>query len=114
MKTLEQTSTLHKVLENSKPAEPIFLIRLFNKQAANFEKARFGWMALFLTFQSCLGSVTCMYLSQSEASIFLLAICAAITMGSNAMFIALAPPKVCLGAFYTSVILNTALLVTNL
>lgn len=114
MKTIEQNTSIGKILANSKPVEPILLIRIFNRQALNFEKARFGWMAILLTFQSCLGAVACMYLSQTEANLLLLALCAAVTMGSNALFIALAKPKVCLAAFYFSVIINTALLLTNL
>ncbi|MBL7930492.1 MAG: hypothetical protein JNL60_01235 [Bacteroidia bacterium] len=103
-----------KRLQNNKTAEAIYPIRLFNKQAENFEKTRFGWMAILITFQSCLGSVACMFISQSEASVWMLATCAAVTMGSNALFIALAKPKVCLAGFYISVILNTAFLLLNI
>jgi hypothetical protein len=114
METIEQTRTMTKLVEKRKVAPAIYPIRLFNTQAENFENARFGWMAILLTFQSCLGAIACMYISQSNSSIVLLAICAAITMGSNALFIALAKPKVCLGGFYISVILNTLFLLASL
>lgn len=110
METIEQTRPVTRHVQREKVAEPIYLIRAFNKQAENFEKSRFGWMAMLLTFQSCLGAIACMYISQAQASVVLLAICAAITMGSNALFIALAKPKVCLAGFYISVILNTIFL----
>lgn len=113
METLEQKRPLVRPLQH-RNAEPIYLIRAFNKQAENFERSRFGWMAILITFQSCLGSVACMYISQSNASVFILGLCAAVTMGCNALFIALAKPKVCLAAFYTSVILNSLLLIMNL
>ncbi len=123
METIEQTSpvtrnaqqaTAKERIQNTRVAEPIYLIRMFNKQADNFEKARFGWMAMLLTFQSCLGAVACMYISQAGASVVELAVCAAITMGSNALFIALAKPKVCLTGFYISVILNIIFILMTL
>lgn len=86
----------------------------FSRQAAAFEASRYGWMAILMTAQSCLGSIACMFILYSGGSDFMLAACAALTMGSNAMFIALAPPKVCLMAFYLSVISNLAFILLNL
>ncbi len=77
----------------------------FNEQAIKFEKARFFWMALYITAQSCLGSVACGFILQNNANAFMLGTCAAITMASNAVFIALGPPKLCLTVVYLSFIL---------
>lgn len=86
----------------------------FNKQANQFEKARFGWMAILLTAQSCLGSIACGFILKNDANILWLCICAAITMGCNAMLIALAPPKVCLAVFYLSLVVNTVFILFNI
>lgn len=83
-------------------------------QERAFEKARFGWMAILLTIQSCLGAIACMFVSLDGSSITLLAIGAAVTMGSNALFIALASPRLCLFGFYLSIILNTALIIVTM
>lgn len=114
METFEQTISMKRVKEKNKTAEAIYPIRLFNRQAENFEKSRFGWMAILITFQSCLGSVACMFISKADAPVWMLATCAAVTMGSNALFIGLAKPKVCLAGFYMSVILNTTFLLLTL
>lgn len=86
----------------------------FVKQTQNFENARFGWMAFMITAQSCLGSIACGYILQNHASIVMLGICAAITMGCNALLIALASPKVCLIGFYLSIVLNTFFILVNI
>jgi len=86
----------------------------FSKQAQSFEDARFGWMAFMITAQSCLGSIACGYILQNHASIVMLGICAAITMGCNALLIALASPKVCLIGFYLSIVLNTFFILVNI
>ncbi|WP_317900059.1 hypothetical protein [Aurantibacillus circumpalustris] len=86
----------------------------FDKQAINFENARFGWMAILITAQSCLGSVACGFILKNNANIIFLCTCAAITMGCNALLIALAPPKVSLISVYLSVILNALFILFNL
>ncbi len=86
----------------------------FNEQAIKFEKARFFWMALYITAQSCLGSVACGFILQNNANEFMLGICAAVTMGSNAVFIALGPPKLCLTVVYLSFIINTIFILINI
>ncbi|MGM0478514.1 MAG: hypothetical protein ACQERC_04755 [Bacteroidota bacterium] len=83
------------------------------KQEEWFEEARFGAMTLMITFQSCLGSVAAMYALKLD-NVLILAIVAALTMASNAMFIAQAEAKYCLYAFYTSIVVNTLLLITTL
>jgi hypothetical protein len=85
----------------------------FTKQAAAFEANRFGWMALMIMVQSCVGSIACMYILRSGAGDLMLASCAAITMGANAALIAQANAKICLAAFYLSVIANTIFIVLN-
>lgn len=87
-------------------------ISWFNNQAAKFEENRYGAMAIMLTFQSCLGSVAAMF-SLKLDSYVLLAFCAMFTMGANAALIALAPPKWCLSAFYSSVIISAIIILIN-
>jgi len=99
-------------VSNSRVSNNTFSL-LFNKQAASFESARFGWMAMAITLQSCLGSVACMFIQQNNASVFMLIACAGLTMGSNAMFISLAPPKWCVASFYLSLFVNTVFILIN-
>src|SRR5690606_24319954 len=82
----------------------------FASQVEAFENARYGWMAILLTFQSCLGAVACMFILMNGANLWALSVCADVTMGSNAMFIALASARVCMFTFYLSVLLNTILI----
>lgn len=85
----------------------------FDKQAVLFEERRFGAMALMMTAQSCWGSVVAMYALKADNIVFL-AICTALTMASNATFIAQSPAKWCLSIFYISVITNLLLLLITL
>lgn len=68
-------------------------------------------MAMFITMQSCLGSVACMYILQTKASDVWLMLCAMVTMGCNAVLIAQAPPKWCLVSFYLSMLVNALLVI---
>jgi hypothetical protein len=85
----------------------------FNKQAVLFEQGRLGLMAILITLQSCVGSIACMYVLQNDASEVWLALCAAITMGANAVLIAQASAKTCLVTMYLSLIVNTLLIACN-
>ena len=90
------------------------LAKWFNKQAEKFESTRFGWTAILITAQSCLGSIDCMYILQHHASDIMLAFCAALTMGCNAIFIAQGPGKWCLFSFYLSMIVNNIFILLNI
>lgn len=83
----------------------------FNKQALQFEQFRFGMMTIYITAQSCLGSIACMYILQQGVSDVWLMLCAGVTMGANAAFIAQGPAKWCFIALYTSVLTNALLIV---
>lgn len=80
-----------------------------DKQANAFEFNRFALMAILITFQSCLGSVTAM-LSLQQDNYITLAIVAAATMGANAVFIAQGTAKTCLAFFYGTVVINLVLI----
>lgn len=95
------------------PAEGNFLKRWFHKQEVAYDATRYGHMVFYLTFQSCLGSIAAMYNLQSDGSIFFLILAAAITMGANAMFIAQVSAKITLITFYTSVVINLAILLLS-
>jgi hypothetical protein len=86
----------------------------FNEKAIKFEESRFFWMAAYITVQSCLGSVACGFILQNHASTLMLCACAAITMGANAVLIALGPPKLCLTIVYLSILLNTIFILINI
>ena len=100
-------------IDHSIPAKRT-LATLFDKHALWFEEARFPLMTLMMTLQSCIGSIACMYIFQNNASDIMFIICAVITMAANAMFISQAPAKICLVAFYISLIGNTAFILMNL
>ena len=94
--------------------EGSFLTRWFHKQEVAFDETRYGHMVLFLTFQSCVGSVAAMYNLQNVDSLFLLIVSATMTMWSNAMFIAQSKAKWSLLVFYASLIINVAILVFSI
>lgn len=86
----------------------------FNEQAVKFENARFFWMAVYITAQSCLGSIACGFILKNHGNVFMLCSCAVITMMSNAVFIALGSPKLCLTIVYLSFIINTIFILINI
>jgi hypothetical protein len=92
---------------------PTVRTRWFAKQAEALETNRFGWMALMIMVQSCIGSIACMYILRNDAGDLMLAACAAVTMGSNATLIAQANAKLCLAVFYLSIVVNTILIAVN-
>jgi hypothetical protein len=85
----------------------------FASQAAGFEEARYFWMSVLMTAQSCIGAIACMFILYGGGNVIALAACAAVTMGSNAMFIGLAGPRTCLAVLYFSVALNIFFIVSN-
>ncbi|MES2592828.1 MAG: hypothetical protein V4608_13175 [Bacteroidota bacterium] len=112
MKTMEYTSVVS-------PASRITTTTnvkatWFSKQAENFEKTRLGWMAIYITVQSCVGSIACMYILQNAANDSMLITAAVLTMLSNAVFIAQGPGKICLAFFYLSIALNALFIVLNM
>lgn len=99
---------------NNSEMEGNFLTRWFHKQQVAFDETRYGHMVIFLTLQSCVGSIACMYTLQNTGSDIMLILAAAITMWSNAMFIAQSKAKWSLIVFYASLIINTAIILINL
>jgi hypothetical protein len=85
----------------------------FKNQVAKFERSRLGWMAMYITAQSALGSIACMYLLQNNASDIMLITCAIVTMACNSVFIAQGPGKWCLPLFYISIFLNSIFILLN-
>lgn len=85
-----------------------------NKQAERFERTRLGWMAIYITIQSCIGSIAVMHLLRTNASDLPLALCAMVTMACNAIFIAQGPPKWCLASFYISIVINITLILIHI
>lgn len=85
----------------------------FEKQVSNFEKGRFFWMTIYLTAQSCLGSIAAGFILANNSHVLILCTCAAVTMASNAVFIAQGSGKLCLLTFYSSILLNTIFIILN-
>lgn len=88
-------------------------ISWFDRQAANYEKSRFGAMSAMLTIQSCVGSIAALYILKVGQPI-MLAICIALTMGANTAFISQLPAKWCIGLFMASVGINSLFIIYNL
>jgi hypothetical protein len=109
METISEIHTDLVINHDNRSERKNLAIGLLDRQAAKFERSRFAWMAMLITFQSCLGSITCASILQNHSSDVALATCAMLSMGSNALLIALAPPKWCLVGFYLSVFVNTVL-----
>lgn len=86
---------------------------LYKRQLDYFEKNRFGAMTLMLTFQSCYGSIAAMLSLQTENA-FALAVCAVLTMSSNAAFIAQATSRWCINLFYLSLFVNSIIIMYGL
>ena len=82
----------------------------FNNQIGTFETERSGRTVSFLTAQSFLGSIACMFGLQEKAGDLPLILAPALTIWSNSMFIAKASAQWCLIIFYLSLVVNTALL----
>ncbi|MBL1145138.1 MAG: hypothetical protein HND54_09395 [Bacteroidetes bacterium] len=85
----------------------------FDKQADQFEKDRFGLMAMMIAIQSCWGSVAA-GLSYNSDSMLWLSLCATFTMMNNAVLIAQGPPKYCVGIFWAATVVNTAVVILQL
>ena len=86
----------------------------FTNSVIAFEKNRFGLMAAFMVLQVCLASIAVYYIFQNEAPIWHLAVIALATSASNAKCIAQASSKLCVGAFYASIISSVLIILVNL
>lgn len=84
-----------------------FFVRKLNQQIAQFESASYGMMGFYLTLQSCLGGIACMFLLQSYVPIWVMMPCAIITMMCNAFLISQASTKWSVILFDLSIIINT-------
>lgn len=82
-------------------------IRTFSKQVEQFDHSSYGMMGLYLTFQSCLGGIACMFFLHSDDSIWLMLPCAIVTMMCNALLISQASNRWSVFLFDLSVIIST-------
>lgn len=114
METLNLNNRETMLNGNTGTTQAGMLTKWFNRQAEQFEKTRFGMMAIYITIQSCLGAIAAMCVLQNDASIFFVATAAALAMAGNAVFIAQGSAKACLAFFYLNVIGNTLLILANL
>lgn len=85
----------------------------FYKQAQQFESSRFAAMTFFITMQSCVGSIAAA-MSLEKDMVVPLGLCAALTMGANAVCIAQGPAKLCVGSLYLSVGVNVLIIIAML
>ncbi|MES2138548.1 MAG: hypothetical protein V4511_02490 [Bacteroidota bacterium] len=111
METIEYSSV---VRPTSRETTTNMKAKWFSKQAENFEKSRLGWMAIYITAQSCLGSIACMYILKSAGSDIMLFSAAILTMLCNAVLIAQGSGKWCLILFYLSIVFNSIFIILNI
>lgn len=114
METLNLNKRETMANRNTQTTQPGMLSKWLDRQAGQFEKTRFGMMAIYITIQSCLGAIAAMYVLQNHANILFVATAAALAMAGNAVFIAQGSAKLCLGMFYLNVIGNAILILANL
>lgn len=84
-----------------------FFVRKFNQQVEQFEGASYGMMGFYLTLQSCLGGIACMFLLMSYVPVWVMMPCAMVTMLCNALLISQASNKWSVFLFDLSIIINT-------
>lgn len=84
-----------------------YFVRKFNQQVAQFDTASYGMMGFYLTLQSCLGGIACMYLLMSYVPVWVMMPCAMVTMLCNALLISQASTKWSVILFDLSIIINT-------
>lgn len=113
METIEYSSVVGRAEQEATTTTNI-KTKWFTKQAENFEKSRLGWMAIYITVQSCIGSIACMYILKNAAGDGMLLSAAIVTMLCNAVFIAQGSGKLCLFLFYLSIVLNSLFIVINM
>jgi hypothetical protein len=89
------------------------IIQWYQKQIIQFEKSRYGAMAMMIGFQSCWGSIAA-GLSYDNPSMINLSICATASMMNNAILIAQGPAKYCVGIFSIATVANTAVILIEL
>tara|TARA_B100000965_G_C19501226_1_gene717537 strand:+ start:216 stop:500 length:285 start_codon:yes stop_codon:yes gene_type:complete len=90
-----------------------YIIKWYEKQIIQFEKSRYGAMAMMITVQSCWGSIAA-GLSYNNPDMTNLIICATLTMLNNAILIAQGPAKFCVGIFSLATVANTAIILIEL
>lgn len=84
----------------------------FEKQAYKFEATRFGSMCWMLIAQACWGGIAVALALWGEPQmLWSVAIIAFFSAGTNALMIAQAPGKWCVGFFYGSVICSTLIVI---
>jgi hypothetical protein len=109
-----KTTTTSVFKSSDLTSNSFILFSWFNKQAEYFEKTRFGWMAIYITISSCLGSIACMLILENNGGDFMLITCAAISMATNSLFIAQSNAKWCMAVFYLSLLINSLLIIVNM
>lgn len=105
-----ETVNTHVAAATTGKTEGNFITKMFNRQAEAFEKSRFAMMAMLMIIQSCIGSIACMYVLH-DTGYWMLAACVFATMGTNALFIAQAEARLCVGMTYVSIFVNTLLII---
>lgn len=114
METSKEIIATKSKTARSKPVLLSKIADLYKAQLNAFENSRFALMTIFITLQSCIGSIACMLILQNGANAVMLGACAATTMASNSVFIAQAEPRWCLVFFYLSLVTNISLILINM
>lgn len=87
----------------------------FEKQANKFEASRFGSTSWMLIVQACwAGLAAGLALWADSSQLWAVAGVAFFSGGTNAMMIAVASGKLCLGFFYSSIVFSTIVIIWQL
>lgn len=76
--------------------------QILENQVKIVDQYKYGAIAFFMVFGSCLGSIAAMFILKNSESIILLALCTVASMMTNALCIAQASGKACLYMFYAA------------
>ncbi len=94
------------------------MMNFYQKHLADFKSHYMLYAALFIIFQSCLGSIAAMFILMNATPdsfpYFQLGLCVVVTMAFNASIMAQLSPKVVFNLLLASIIINTILLAVNI
>lgn len=90
------------------------MLEKLNYKIDQLEFSRYALMSFTITVGSCWGSVAILFMAMNDAALWQIATCAALTMASNALGIALAPIRLLVWTFVLSFVVNAMLLLANM
>ncbi|MCE3227696.1 MAG: hypothetical protein K0S32_2247 [Bacteroidetes bacterium] len=89
-------------------------VSAYEKLVTKLEFSYFGLIVVTILVGSMVGGIASMYILKNHAPVWQLAACAAVSMGNNVAGIGQAPAKWVLNFFFTSLVVNTVLILVNI